>query len=92
MARRPLGSFWEPPGADVVEKLSAVCRGIETARDLDHDTTIRIEVGAWSNVGTDIALPPDLLGRLARDQIHLHIQAQPHVGAYLVRAAREGEV
>ena len=92
VARRPRGSFWEPPGADVVEKLNAACRAIETARDRDDDTTIRIEVGAWSNVGTDIVLPPDLLGRLAHDRVHLHIQAQPHVGAYLVRAARDGEV
>jgi hypothetical protein len=92
VARRAGGSFWEPPGADVLEKLGAVCRAIETAGDLDHATTVRVEVGAWSNIGTDLFLPPDLLARLARDQVHLHIQAQPHPGAYLLRAAREGEI
>ena len=92
VVRRPRGSFWEPPGTDLVQKLNAVCRAIEVAGDLDEETTVRIEVGAWSNTGTDVLLPPDLLARMARARVHLHIQAQPHVGAYLVRAARNGEV
>ena len=83
-------SGWEPPTTDAAKALTAVCERIEAAGGPRGATTVRIDVETWTVAGESVWLAPDLLERLARNRITLGFSAEPHRGAYLIRAAEEG--